>query len=222
MSQSQTATIDAYANILREINARIAGINHCTLGRSGLESPLVLDFSYLQIRMICELVAIGCLIAHGDIKETTSSTMQREWSAEKIMNSLERLHPNFYPFPINQTHSNGSVHIDPRKTPLSKPDFLTLYRKCNDGVHRGTLKSYVKGSKTRQIDYPAITSKAQKLVDLLSNHAIFTKGGSKVILGMLNNLDTGQVQVALAENPGSGVIDFNSDGFKNHWLNIQN
>jgi len=74
-----------YANLLEEIKLRIATIDHCTLGFSGLAVPFVKDFCYLQIRMICELVALGCLVAHGDIKQTSSENMQRAWSADKIM-----------------------------------------------------------------------------------------------------------------------------------------
>jgi hypothetical protein len=30
------------------------------------------ELIYLQLRMICELIALACLTAHGDVPETTS------------------------------------------------------------------------------------------------------------------------------------------------------
>jgi hypothetical protein len=97
-TKAQLEAQKLYANLLEEIKLRIASINHCTLGQSGLAAPFVKDFCYLQIRMICELVALGCLVAHGDIKEASSKNMQGAWSAEKIMSTLERCIPTFIRF----------------------------------------------------------------------------------------------------------------------------
>src|ERR1700731_861855 len=101
--KAQIAAQSLYANVLGEVNFRVAAINQCTLGQSGLAPPFVKDFCYLQIRMICELVAIGCLVAHGDIKQTGSKNLQEQWSAAKIMDALDKLHPHFYPRPVKQT-----------------------------------------------------------------------------------------------------------------------
>jgi hypothetical protein len=99
------AQIDAqrlYANLLEEIKLRIDAINHCTLGLSGLASPFIKDFCYLQIRMTCELVGLGCLVAHGDIIQISTESMQRVWAADKIMTTFENLHPHFYPEAVKQ------------------------------------------------------------------------------------------------------------------------
>jgi hypothetical protein len=60
-TKAQVEAQNVYANLLEEINLRIASINHCTLGHSGLAAPFVKDFCYLQIRMICELVALSVI-----------------------------------------------------------------------------------------------------------------------------------------------------------------
>jgi len=35
--------------------------------------------------MMCELLAIGCLVAHGDISDTKSNSIQKEFNAKKSL-----------------------------------------------------------------------------------------------------------------------------------------
>src|ERR1017187_2239008 len=61
-----------YAFFMAEIKVRIGAIN--AIGGTiehRVPALIVREFCFLQFRMICELIALGCLTAHGDIKETT-------------------------------------------------------------------------------------------------------------------------------------------------------
>lgn len=203
-----------YANILEEIKLRIANINHCTMGFSGLTPPFVKEVCYLQIRMICELVAMGCLAAHGDIKGSNSSNLRSFWSAADIMNALEKLHPHFYPQPIKQTRTASGIHIEAVDSALAKSDFLAMYGKCGDALHRGNIKKLLKGQFPNQINYPEITTKAQLFIDLLSNHMLVMHTGEQAFLAMLYNSDNqGRVQVAIVETPKGSPMDFKSPDF---------
>jgi hypothetical protein len=213
-TQSQIEAQKLYANVLEEIKLRIAAIDHCTLGFSGIAPPFVKDFCYPQIRMICELVALGCLVARGDIKQSGSSKLRKEWSADRIMSSLEALHPHFYPQPVKKMKTVGGFHLQRIATSLSKSDFLELYGKCRNLLHRGNIRKLLKGQLPEQINYPEITKKAQKLLDLLSNHVMLTHTGEQMFLAMLNNVDdNNRVQVALAETPKGQPMDFKSSNF---------
>jgi len=200
-----------YAAILQEINMRVDAINHCALGSSRLQPPFVVEFSYLQIRMICELVALGCLVAHGDLKQ--SSALRKQWSADEIMKQLENLHPQFYPYAIVQTKTAAGFHIhrhDPQ--PLPKADFLRLYGKLGDMLHRGSIKKLMKQNMPHQTQFPTVMAKLQKLVDMLSNHVIVMRSGKEMFLAMLKNADDNfRPQVAIAESPEP--IDYNSPDF---------
>ncbi len=94
-TKSQIEAQGLYANLLEEIKLRFGSINHCTLGQSGLPAPFMKEYCYLQIRMICELIALGCLVAHGDIKDISSKNIQGAWSADKIMGTLEKFKSQF-------------------------------------------------------------------------------------------------------------------------------
>lgn len=213
-TKAQLEAQKVYANLLEEIKLRIASINHCTLGLSGLAPPFVKDFCHLQIRMICELVALGCLVAHGDIKEASSKNLQGAWSAEKIMSVLENLHPHFYPQPVKQTKTPNGYHLQRMPSPLPKDEFLKLYHKCGGMLHRGSLRNLLKRQFPKQINFPEITAKAQKLSDLLSHHILVMQSGEQMIIAMLHNLDDDlKVQVAIAETPKGKPMDFASPNF---------
>lgn len=77
----------------------MACVERAALGLTGLPSFAVRDFGFLQLRMICEDIALGCLVAHGDITESNRRKFAREHSADRIMSMLHDLHPNFYPQP---------------------------------------------------------------------------------------------------------------------------
>ncbi len=197
-AQDQISSLNLYANLLEEIKLRIDSINHCTLGLSGFAPPFVKDYCYLQIRMICELVALCCLVAHGDIQGT--SGLKRAWSAQKIMEALERLHPQFYPQPVKQIKKDNGFHLEGLASPLPKSEFLKLYHKCDEALHRGSLRKLLKGQFPKQINYPEITEKAQKLNNLLSHHMLVMKNGQQMFIAMLHNKnDNMKAQVAIAE-----------------------
>jgi hypothetical protein len=161
--------------------------------------------------MICELVALGCLVAHGDLKQ--SSGLRGEWSAGEIMKQLEDLHPQFYPYAIIQTKTSTGFHIHKRDPqPLPKVDFLRLYGRLGDALHRGSLKKLMKPNIPHQTQFPQVITKLQKLVDMFSNHAVVMYSGRQMFLAVLKNADDKlRPQVAIAE--ALEPIDYNSSDF---------
>lgn len=99
--------ISLYASIMEEVKFRITASEGLNIGKVNIHVALIHEMSFLQIRMICELIALGCLIAHGDIEETTS--LRKEWSADRIIDKLSILHADFYPVPIESVITAGKV-----------------------------------------------------------------------------------------------------------------
>jgi hypothetical protein len=75
--------------------------------KDNFQKAITLEFCFLQFRMICEGIALGCLLAHGDMPGTQASRLQREFSAERIMRLLQTLHPKFYPAPVVERLRKG-------------------------------------------------------------------------------------------------------------------
>jgi hypothetical protein len=47
--------------------------------------------------MLCELIALSCLVAHGDIQ--LPRQLRKAYAADDMLKQLEALHPNYYPRP---------------------------------------------------------------------------------------------------------------------------
>jgi hypothetical protein len=94
-TKQQLEASNLYADLLEEAKIRIFSIDAAINGRTALPAPLVREYSYLQLRMLCELIALGCLTAHGEIKATQAAKLQKEYAADEIIKRLEDLHPNF-------------------------------------------------------------------------------------------------------------------------------
>ncbi len=197
--KQEQARLD-YFNVMTEVKVRIDAINAGTNGKLGLPAPIVREFCYLQMRMICELVALGCLIAHGDIEETRSNKLQGEYNAHRIIDRLGELHPDFFPKPIRTKHRVVGKFIQFDDGPaITQKDLIELYHECGEVLHRGRLKKLLKQKSPVQVHYPDITKKAQKLADLLSIHVVRMIGGQMVFLCQLQTSDTGLLNVVIAE-----------------------
>ena len=150
--------------------------------------------------MACELVAIGCLVAHGDIDETRP--LVDEWSAGIIMKGLERLHPKFYPLPSIQTRgSDGIIRMtdDNEVDYIKKEELLALNGRCGNFVHRGTsAKLFSEGPDVGPEDFDKIAKYARRIYGLIGLHAMLLFDGSLFGCG-LNTGPEGKISAWIAK-----------------------
>lgn len=201
-TKKQVGASKLYANLMAEVRIRMTSIETACKGQTGIASPLIKEFCFLQLRMICELIALGCLVAHGDIKATQSKRWGKEYSADRILRLLDDLHPDFYPAPVLHTRTGPDTHhLEAIKGGfMTKADLLLLYQKCGNILHRGSVKRLVTKKKMLlQINPPEIIRLGQRIINLLQSHRVLLLGGKTVFLCTLNQKDTGNVQVVIAE-----------------------
>ncbi|MDR3450929.1 MAG: hypothetical protein P4M15_14525 [Alphaproteobacteria bacterium] len=199
------ADLDAartYTSIMEEAKFRALSINRLT-GPIALSAPLAREFCFLQLRMLCELIALGCLVAHGDIEETKSPQLQKSYNAGDIVKLLEKLHPNFYPSPRKPVFSPGHVHLEDYDGEyLTKDELLTLYGRCGDALHRGSLRNLLNRKSQPPADFQDIQRWGQKILNLLSFHIISRVGGNFHLVAALEAAQVGgNVLVSVAEAP---------------------
>lgn len=205
-TKQQLYAANYYADILNEISARIE-IMDMAINRQmnpGLTAPFIREISYLQLRMMCELVAIGCLVVHGDIDDAKSVSLQKEYAADRIINRLENLHPNFYPKPVRLTVEDSTTHIDSiTEGFLTKDDLIRLYYQCGEKLHRGKLGNFkITSDKMMQGDYSDILGWGKKFIALLEQHHITSKDNLSHFICALTHQDTNnKACVALALSP---------------------
>lgn len=170
--------LDLYANLMTEIKIRMRAINSASINQqlSVKGGPLAQEFCFLQLRMICELIALGCLVAHGDIRQTHTNKLEKEYAADRILNILSKLHPHFYPTPARRIDDgkNGSPHIEAThdKDCLSQSELPLLYARCGQALHRGSMKRILSAREPERFNYPEINKWTTKIVSLLDMHII--------------------------------------------------
>lgn len=170
-----------YANLMDEVKVRISCIELALQGRLECPTPIVREFCYLQLRMLCELIVLGCLVAHGDIAMLQAHKVGKSYSADEILDRMAKLRPHFFPQAVTQTlvgkTLSGVNHfkltgMDPQ--PMTREDLLRLYGDTHKFLHRGSLKKLLSPETPIDltINVPEIVSWLQKIGRLLSSHLI--------------------------------------------------
>jgi hypothetical protein len=197
-----------YANLMEEAKARIAAVDAAINGRLGLPDMIIEEFAYLQLRLLCEIVALGCLLAHGDFTQAQLNKLRGEYDADTIIKTLENLNPTFYPIPVKMTIRSpslgdpGEVHLDevPDGSFLTKAELLALYGRTGNWLHRGKLKQLESRPPYTGIDLPRVKEYAAKIVRLLEQHRIRSPDNKKHWLCALSGPD-GKIMMAFAQSP---------------------
>lgn len=208
-TQAQKDAMHLYCGFMEEIKVRVAAINAGTGGLlTALPSPIVREHCFLQFRFICELIALGCIAAHGDLHQTKK--LKKEWAADKIMEEMEKLHTGFFPHPISHhpipVGTDQAHHVNTEDKGLTKDGLIALYHECNDILHKGNITRLLKAKSPIRVHYPDIAAKTGQIVDLLANHMIATAGVKFLFICSMNAPEAGggNVQVVIAENVVGG------------------
>lgn len=129
--------IEMYSNCMEEVRDRIALVHRVmegfTVGHQAFDQELV----FLQLRKTLELVAFASLIANREKYSATYEKFASHWNAERVLNDLEKVNPEFYPIPVNEPEERDGIKHCSRVAEefLTKEDFVTLYDKCGKMLH---------------------------------------------------------------------------------------
>jgi hypothetical protein len=201
--QKQLDAANCYADILNEAHVRIQIINALVTNGLGLPPPIVREFCFLELRMLCELIALGCLVAHGGISAVAAAKIEKEYAADRIMHQLEGLHLNFYPHAVSMTFNPGHMHFDRVESGfLTRQELKELYRKCGDALHRGTLKKLKLWNDKTDPNYQDIIGWTRRIINLLEQHHIASFDNLSHFICVLSSADhENRAIVSIAQSP---------------------
>ena len=162
---------EVYTEILDVMRIRIQSIERTILEKDTWPPLLLQEYCYLQLRMICEGIAIGCLFAHDAFKHPRSFD---EWRAPKIMSTLDQLNPRYFPKGIVVKSVNGSFDISDRTAPqITKEEVSKLWKKSGDILHIGSAKSVLNRRIVQNfVDLAEIQDTAQRILNLMEVHSL--------------------------------------------------
>jgi hypothetical protein len=176
--QPKLTPIDLYTVLMHEARSRIEALNFILAGQTKLAEAIVRELCWLQIRMLCETIALGCLVAHGDLVASQFKKFEKEYAADKIIKMMEALNPHFFPqqatFSRESETRQFNITANTNANALKKSELSHLYRRCGEMLHRGRFEAVLATDpfKHGKLDVREIVSWAQKIEDLLGSHII--------------------------------------------------
>ena len=195
-----------YADLMHEIKARMDSIAEIHRGLSA--DPSVIDgfikaeFCYLQIRYICELIALGVAAAHEPVG--LSKDILKSWNADRTLGYLAQINEHCFPKPIVLRSQDGAHQFEIRENcALEIKDVKKIYSECGEILHRGTLKNIL-AERQRLYDLRKLNEWARAIGSLLKHHIIMILSEGTVLLVRMGGPGEG-VQVALAKAEGEAI-----------------
>lgn len=184
--------LNLYISLLEEAKVRALAIDNALSGQTRILKPFLREFCFLQLRFICEIIALACIVAHSDIAAAKSKKMRKSYSAHFIIKRLGTLHPKFYPVPTIAMRQGRTLHLKDAEAPyLAKGDLMRLYAVAGDELHHGSLDSVIAGEQQFNESLDDVREWLQKIVNLLSRHAIATLDDAAMIYCVWRAADHG-------------------------------
>jgi hypothetical protein len=184
MDEKATAV---YRGLLLEIKYRVEAIDATLVGQVPLRGRIAEELCFLQLRMICELIAIGCLVLHGDLSSRHADLL-KSYKADWIFNSLARLHPKFFPIALEHEDSqtNPPSWIHKKDGFLTREEMVVLYnREAGNHLHRGSARNILKSE--RPLRLTEIRGWRDKIVGLLNRHIVLSPDEKRICYFIMND-----------------------------------
>ena len=129
-----------YADCMEEIKRRTEVVDaFLTQKCHALYVQTTVESAALQIRKILELIALASLAANKSEYAKHRKNFHKDWSAKRILDTLEIANPRFYPRPNKQVVDEVTgkvVSIEDLKSGfLSKDNYMTLLNMCDEMLH---------------------------------------------------------------------------------------
>lgn len=198
INQTHQKHLKKYANCMEEIKKRTEVINAFLTGKcNALYKQTTGESICLQIRKILELIALATLVANKEEYAKNRSNFATDWHAKRILLSIEKINPKFYPIPSKQVldASGQVIKLDEIKSGfLTRIDFETIFDRCGGLLH---AENPFANSKDINNFLKIVPSWMNKIITLLNHHQIqLVKDDLQFWVVMRANTDE-KVQVTL-------------------------
>ena len=128
-----------YCNYMEDIKRRLGLVLSVTDGRFSIgHEDFDSELFCFHLRKTLELIAFASLIANKEKYAQTYADFATHWNAKRLLTKLEKMHPEFYPKPVEFTEQDTSGVMRFTEVTdgfLTRGEFATLYDKCSDVSH---------------------------------------------------------------------------------------
>lgn len=194
-------SVRLYCSLMEEVKVRLAIINNTYQNNENIPPMMVREICYLQFRFICEIIALACLVAHGDLPE--AKALKDTYEPGKIIKRLDRIKPFFYPQPmeLERNESNKTVIFAgrPDSFHLTQTELPILWGKAGDTLHRSPMVKVLSKKRNTLDDFSDVFEWSAKLTGLLNTHWITLKENKTGMFVSLQAKETNRVAVSILD-----------------------
>lgn len=175
----------AYLNVLFEIKSRLQLIQQTK--SSNLPYGIAREVCHLQLRHICELIAIGCLIVQGDY--TSAPQFKDEYRPPNIFRALEK-YEGFFPQPATITvdaNGNRDIQFNNHPNAMTRQEVERLWGMTGNFLHRLKIGSFFRREDVSpERPWTEVETNVDGLIALLQTHGIAMHRPKTMVLGSLD------------------------------------
>jgi hypothetical protein len=186
---------------MNEARDRLNAIQSAIDRRDQWRPIITQEFCYLQLRALCEVIAICCIIAHGD--RLDKDTLKAP-EASVIMKRLNEFSKNFYPKPVSVEITATEIKLTEKyETSLTKEELALLWNKSGKFVHRGSARNILRAKTVGpNVNLDEIIMWGTKIKNLLETHTISSADNTEHLLVFLaHEQNHGAALVSVALSP---------------------
>jgi hypothetical protein len=197
---------ELYRAFMEEIKTRLGVIAEVvTVVKRDSNHPgafLQAEFGFLQLRFVCDLVALAILAAHRPYGLTDK--LMESWHARRALHDLSLLNPLSFPRPakVSRTPEGITINVSDEGA-LQRRDLEDIYNKCGRMLHRGALKHILGQGKA--YDIGKLNGWAARIGALLAHHVLMILDEGLILVVNLTSGPDGSVEVAITQAPGPAV-----------------
>ena len=142
----------------------------------------------LQLRIILELIALSSLVANREQYRRYRANFKKDWNAKRILETLEKANPRFYPVPTQQVLVSKGLYNTPQIESgyLKKEEFIILYDRCSSILHANNPFSEGKGDMQMFLSKEA-PEWMDKIIVLLDHHHIQPIGDDRMYIVIMEH-----------------------------------
>lgn len=157
------------------------------------------ELACLQLRKTLELIAFASLTANKAKYAAAHSNFATHWRAKAMLESLEKIHADFYPKPVKLgiAQKPGEKHFEPVTDGyLTRDDFIFLYDRTSEILHaRNPFRS---GSRVVDLRL-SFEDWARRIRALLAVHLMRPVDTKSIWMVILHDAKDGHVHVYPAD-----------------------
>lgn len=189
-----------YCNCMEDVKSRLKLIRaitegHSPLGAEGLDGEVIC----LLLRKVLEQTAFSSLVAHRATYEAVHNDVGSIWRAKRLLERLEKLHPDFYPAPVRRgvsQHLGVQHHFEPVTDGfLTKDEFVFLYDTASNGIH--TWNPFKEAERAINFQHP-IAEWVVRIGALLDHHLVHFVGTKDLWLIQMDSPEDHKVHAFIA------------------------